>query len=288
MKKIDQFFEMVQLQKELDQKILKKTNQNFSFIEVLYNNLFAIGSEAQEIQNCFYWKHWTKESLEKRFDLLETPEHLLIEVVDILHFILQVFYNVSQNFSDKKIKDMVEKVLEKYTLEKEIIIDTTIHRKVLILVYDIQSILYEIIKEYEENEFKNLDKIFEMLKSFLAKFWTLATSLGFSFENVYNAYKKKNRLNHERQQKGYSQKKIDDSDNIELEKELKLKNVRQEKLPKPNPNAPLYVRLINWYFDYLQEKLPKPNPNAPVEKSVKKNKKNDIKIETKEDENEVY
>ena len=264
MSKVNEFFEMVQLQKELDQKILKKTNQSFSFIETLYNNLFAIGSEAQEIQNCFYWKHWTKESVEKRFDLLETPEHLLIEVVDILHFILQVFYNISQNYSDKKIKSMVEEVLQKYTIEKQIIIDTTIHRKILILVYDVQNILFEIIKEYENNEFKNSDKMFEMLKSFLAKFWSFATSLGFSFGDVYNAYKKKNKLNHERQQKGYSQKKENDNDNIELEKEIKLKNVRQEKLPKPNPNA-------------------------PVEKTNKrKSKKNETKNDIKEDENEVY
>jgi hypothetical protein len=68
-------------------------------LDILFDYHMALSSEIQELQNNFFWKHWSKESKEgKRFQLINpdqtagegTSQNVIVEVTDIIFFTVSI------------------------------------------------------------------------------------------------------------------------------------------------------------------------------------------------------
>jgi dimeric dUTPase (all-alpha-NTP-PPase superfamily) len=65
--------------------------------EWLYDLINCISNELEELRNCIYWKHWCKEAKDGRQFEIRDLENAKIEVVDILHFFLEMCLCLKMN-----------------------------------------------------------------------------------------------------------------------------------------------------------------------------------------------
>jgi dimeric dUTPase (all-alpha-NTP-PPase superfamily) len=153
------------MQNALDKRI--ETEHNLEGIPLLHKKILSLQVELGELANetrCF--KFWsTKEPSSK--------DIILEEYVDCLHFILSI--GIEKDFQDITLEvnhitcDLSEQFLSLYT---------TITNFVTLPSMD------------------NYLKVFQ-------EFLSLGKNLGFSVEDIENAYLYKNNINHERQDNGY-------------------------------------------------------------------------------------
>lgn len=155
---IEQLKELLQMQEELDEKILNGKDYP---VEQMKIALFVeLGELMNELPTKF--KHWKKSAKDNR-------ENALVEYVDALHFQLSLF-----NY-------------HKLTVSK--------------FLHDYDSLPYgrsEDINDCLLSCIKYCDNCMGLLALF-----NLGYILEFSWEEIYNTYKSKNKINHERQNNNY-------------------------------------------------------------------------------------
>lgn len=163
-KMINQLKELLEMQKVLDDSIFKAKGIEEYPLENMKIALFVeLGELMNELPTKF--KHWKSSAVDNR-------EKALVEYVDCLHFALSVTYH--QNLYNTN--DMMKKWHDYEELSKEA--DE----------YAITEILENIVTS-------RLTKLHHLL--------ILGNKLGFTWEEIYNAYIAKNKVNYERLKNGY-------------------------------------------------------------------------------------
>lgn len=156
---------LYELQKNLDDRI--REQHNLQGVSLLSKKTLALNVEIGELANetrCF--KYWSDKKASDRGRILE-------EYVDCLHFILAI--GIEKEYDDTPIElkgtdyDMTEQFLTLYI--------------------DINDFMVCSSKDHYITLFED--------------FLSFGKSLGFSAEDVEDAYVKKNNINHKRQDEGY-------------------------------------------------------------------------------------
>ncbi len=158
---------IVDMQKVLDGRILnehKKMEQ-----DTIRDRILALMVEIGELANetrCF--KYWSLKPMSRRSVILE-------EYVDGIHFIVSLGNTIGHNFSDESFK-----------------VDATC-----------SDPTQAFIKVFERiTNFAN-DIHVSNFTSLWNEYLGLGKLLGFSANDIYEAYKQKNEVNHDRQDSGY-------------------------------------------------------------------------------------
>ncbi|WP_291634424.1 dUTP diphosphatase [Clostridium sp.] len=156
---------LFQMQNDLDNRIL--TEHNLYGIPLLQKKILSLQVELGELANetrCF--KFWS-------IKLPSTKDVILEEYVDCLHFILSI--GLEKNFADITLNT-------KY-------ITCELSQQFLNLYVNISDFII----------CSSIDNYLNIFQNFLS----LGENLGFSKEDIENAYLYKNNINHERQDNGY-------------------------------------------------------------------------------------
>ncbi|KAB3531157.1 dUTP diphosphatase [Alkaliphilus serpentinus] len=153
------------IQKLLDQRIIDE--HQLQEVDLLPPKLLALQVELGELANetrCF--KYWSRKKPSPKQTILE-------EYVDCLHFILSVG---------------LEKGIENIQL--------TIEESSLTLVEEFKKVIQKTTEiERDQDE--------EVYRGLFSSFILLGNKLGFFWEEIVDAYLKKNEINHKRQEEGY-------------------------------------------------------------------------------------
>lgn len=156
---------LFQMQDTLDKRILAE--HNLAGIPLLRKKILSLQVELGELANetrCF--KFWSTKAP-------SSDDVILEEYVDCLHFILSI--GLEKKFQDITLND------------KNINIELS--EQFLNLYVNISDFI----------TCSSVDKYFNIFQNFLS----LGENLGFSKEDIQNAYLYKNNINHERQDNGY-------------------------------------------------------------------------------------
>ncbi|MEK6266598.1 MAG: dUTP diphosphatase [Clostridium sp.] len=156
---------LFQMQSTLDNRILAE--HNLEGMNLLHKKILSLQVELGELANetrCF--KFWSTKKPSSKDITLE-------EYVDCLHFILSI--GLEKNFTDITLDD------KQNTSE--------LFQQFLDIYVNISDFII----------YSSLDNYLTIFKNFLC----LGENLGFSKEDVQNAYFHKNNINHERQDNGY-------------------------------------------------------------------------------------
>ena len=156
---------LFQMQTTLDKRIL--TEHNLEDVQLLQKKILSLQVELGELANetrCF--KFWSTKKPSSKDIILE-------EYVDCLHFILSIGL-------EKKFDDVI--LNTKYNTSQ-------LFQQFLDLYVNISDFTVS-------SSFDNYIAVFE-------NFLCLGENLGFSNEDIQNAYLYKNNINHERQDNGY-------------------------------------------------------------------------------------
>lgn len=194
--------QMYEMQKQLDARIIRE--KGLEGQDLLPNTVLALQVEIGELANEWRgFKHWSNDReprFEKRsvafrdkqdgmgeaFEYVTYP--LLEEYVDCLHFFLSIARQLDLPADDLYIPDDVAGG------ETTILFTELLHNVGMIMGH-------EFLYEWPE-EFKKQQRHF--LRAALAIFYSLGEQrLGFTFEQISEAYVSKNAVNHERQTNGY-------------------------------------------------------------------------------------
>ena len=162
------WWEIVELQKKLDQSILTKVKLKKP--KIIIAKILALKVEVAELANeVRSFKFWSKKPKAKQDIICE-------EYVDGLHFLLSL--GLDLGFDLKIEKNNLQR------LEKE----------------DLNEVFLKIFKLisnfYDQQNFINYQKLFYFYLSFAAK-------LNLTFHSIYQSYLRKNHINHDRQKKNY-------------------------------------------------------------------------------------
>lgn len=162
---IEQLKEMLEMQKKLDASILEQRDIKEYPYENMRIALFVeLGELLNELPTKF--KHWKVSAVDNR-------DKALIEYVDCLHFALSIhnYYHVKidtdQFVSMHHYNRAFKETNEYYTI-------------------------YELLEKIASSKVITLHYVL-----------ALGYKLGFTWEEIYNAYKEKNKVNYERLESGY-------------------------------------------------------------------------------------
>lgn len=160
--------ELYEMQKKLDARI--EENKNLVGQDLTDYMILALQTEIGEAANEWrYFKVWSNDR--------EPREGLLVELVDCLHFILSIGYR--RGFEDVSLN----------THESEVKSDDT--------AFYLFNRLFSKVGDYF------IVRTIWNYKEITSTYIRLITSLGFTWEQICEAYLAKNRINHERQATGY-------------------------------------------------------------------------------------
>lgn len=167
------------MQEELDKHILEKHNLKMSKEELLDNTILALLVEVGELANttrCF--KHWsTKGMMDK--------EIVLDELADVLHFYLSIGNQIGEKYLDIGVESSWIYSTVNYALTFELLV--------------LYSHLGELGNEYSIGGV-DLEEVYQSVGDSIFK---VIDVLGFSDEEVEQAYLKKHEENYRRQREGY-------------------------------------------------------------------------------------
>jgi len=155
------------MQHELDRYIEREHGLNDE--NLIEKKILALLVELGELANetrCF--KFWSKKPPSEREDILE-------EFVDGVHFILSI--GLELGFSDREV------ALVSYEGNEDL--DRSFLK------------IYQLVNHFQQSQ---SGKDFEHM---LRQYFILGQTLGFSIDEIQEAYKKKNEVNFKRQQEGY-------------------------------------------------------------------------------------
>ncbi len=163
---IEQLKELLEMQRVLDASILAKQGIRLYPKELVQVALYVeLGELMNELPSCF--KYWKESKVDNR-------EKALIEYVDCLHFALSLANNRGKAFE----KDLsLNKDLYEYNEHKVASLSQMLINKLLVSI-----------------------TLYEGDLSFL---FGLGYKLGFTWDEIYKAYKKKNAINYERMKENY-------------------------------------------------------------------------------------
>lgn len=156
--------ELLEMQRVLDEAILKE--HGLVYNGAIANKMkIALFTELGELMNELptRFKHWKKTAVDNH-------EKALVEYVDALHFQMSLF-NCYESKIDEKIHNYDDE-------EESLFCD------------DILECLIKAVSFCDN-------------KTGLSYLFDLGKNLGFTWEEVYNAYKDKNQVNYERLKSGY-------------------------------------------------------------------------------------
>ena len=163
---INQLKELLEMQKVLDNNIFQEKGIKHYPKENMQIALFVeLGELMNELPTLF--KHWKSSAVDNR-------EKALVEYVDVLHFALSLTYSAGESFE----KD--------FALSPDIY-NYNSHEITLLAELPIHRLLKNII-QFEGN---------------LSYLFALGVKLGFTWEEIYTAYKEKNAVNYERLRNNY-------------------------------------------------------------------------------------
>jgi len=183
------------MQKKLDEKILERF-PHLRNEDLLPKKILALQVELGELCNCWRgFKFWSHDQVPRTRVLVNRttddigfknigPEHiknpLLEEYVDCLHFILSIGLELGiteiYNLSAKKDSDLIFMFMDVNELS------------IILMQYDIEG-----------NETYRSIAYIDMFEKFLG----LGEMLGFTWEQIEEAYMRKNAINHKRMESGY-------------------------------------------------------------------------------------
>ncbi|PEE36084.1 dUTP diphosphatase [Bacillus pseudomycoides] len=161
------------MQKVLDNRIVKE--HGLEGQNIFYNMILALQVEISELANetrCF--KHWSNKGPSEK-------EVILMEYVDGLHFIASLGNGIQFNPNEYSVK-LLDHNADVYTSST--------------LVSQFNNV-YETVSEFRATQ--SIEIYEELLYSYLG----LGKKLGFTFDEIEQAYYKKNEVNHQRQDNGY-------------------------------------------------------------------------------------
>ena len=152
------------MQRVLDENILNAKGITEYPLE---NMKIALFVELGELMNEFptKFKHWKSSAVDNR-------EKGLVEFVDCLHFALSI---TNEKVDFEKCKRFMKNYWE------------------LNSGWDTFDLLYEILYDLYEEVYADL----------ISDLFRVGNRLGFTWEEIYNAYKEKNKVNYERLKNGY-------------------------------------------------------------------------------------
>jgi dimeric dUTPase (all-alpha-NTP-PPase superfamily) len=164
---------MFELQKELDAKIIRE--KGLEGKDLLPNTVLALQVELGELANEWRgFKHWSADQ-EPR------TEKMLVEYVDCLHFILSIGL---QCYYDESIP--------------------ALKNKRNIYCHHCGDVISQFTKLIQiVGSFGTFEKSEGNYTRILMLFGGLGEKLGFTWEQIEQAYMDKNKINHERQANGY-------------------------------------------------------------------------------------
>lgn len=195
--------EMYEMQKQLDARIIRE--KGLEGQDLLPNTVLALQVEIAELANEWRgFKHWSNDreprtrvkdclgcsgcKSSEGCEICGGANPLLEEYVDCLHFFLSIARQLDLPADDLYIPDD--------TIEGE---TTVLFTE---LLHNVGMIMgHEFLYEWPE-DFKKQQRNF--FRGALAVFYSLGEQrLGFTFEQIADAYAAKNAVNHERQSNGY-------------------------------------------------------------------------------------
>lgn len=166
----EQLIELLKMQKELDESILKKRG----IAEYPESNIkVALFVELGEMMNEFpsRFKHWKKQPQDNRFQGL-------MEYVDALHFALSLLNRMEADPAE------VDEKLRNADIYKECS-DIKWNR--------LEMYLEAVSADLSTDDY--VDLLFDM--------FALGNEFGFTWEEIYQTYKAKNAINYQRLKNGY-------------------------------------------------------------------------------------
>ncbi|MEK4473317.1 dUTP diphosphatase [Paenibacillus sp. FSL R7-0048] len=193
---LEQMFEM---QKVLDARIIKE--KGLEGVDLLPNTILALQVEIGELANEWRgFKHWSKNQKPRTravrslgvddigVERGEAYNPLLEEYVDCLHFFLSIARQLKLPADDLYVwEDVVE-------AETAILFTDLLHNVGLILGDKLLATPPNDNAKFQREHFR----------SALFAFYSLGEQrLGFTFEQIAEAYAAKNKVNHDRQSNGY-------------------------------------------------------------------------------------
>lgn len=172
--------QMYEMQKELDARIIHE--KGLEGIDLLPNTVLALQVEIAELANEWRgFKHWSNYRDPRREKMLE-------EYVDCLHFLLSIARQLDLPPDDLYIPDDIVEG------ETSVLFTELLHNVGMI---NGQLFLYhkpENVRNHQREHFRGA----------LACFYGLGEQrLGFTFQQICEAYIAKNKVNHDRQKNGY-------------------------------------------------------------------------------------
>lgn len=163
---IDQLKELLEMQRVLDANIFSNKGIKEYPKENMQIALFVeLGELLNELPTLF--KHWKSSAVDNR-------EKALVEYVDCLHFALSLTNNEKESFNND------------LSLSPDIY-DYNSHKITLLSELPIHKLLKNIV-QFEGN---------------LSYLFGLGAKLGFTWDEIYTAYKDKNAINYDRLRGGY-------------------------------------------------------------------------------------
>lgn len=189
---------LLKMQKALDERILEEKGLNLSKFELFELTRTALIVEVSEATNVAeFFKHW-KDTRGNKADEGKTHEETLKEEFsDALHFLISMINQAMKgDFLNYDEKEQVDFLLETP-------------------MYDYQYIGERYALNFDKNGrtilFKNLVSEICISPSrsriagfsILIKFFNYAHSCGVTFDDLYDAYMAKNKINYERLESGY-------------------------------------------------------------------------------------
>lgn len=159
------FSQLFEIQRQLDKKILE--NHNLQGRKLINFKVLALQVELGELANetrCF--KYWSKKASSERAVILE-------EYVDCLHFILSIGLEI--DFTNITVKGE----LQEHSLSEQFL-----------------GLFNQISLFYQTQSKQNYKILFTL-------FLSLGNKIGFTMDEVEDAYMDKNKVNHQRQEQNY-------------------------------------------------------------------------------------
>lgn len=185
----DKILEMIKLQQSLnDQTAGVGWEAGYTKAGKLISWRRCIYMECAELIDSFAWKHW------KDISAPTNEENILIEIVDIWHFVLSLMlaqYSLNGEADPQKLAHDIVNSAGFATFCKEP--KNLANENVYEILNDIEKLIHEC------SGFKF--DIFEILHSY----FTLALKCGVNLNRLYKGYIGKNALNAFRQQNGYQE-----------------------------------------------------------------------------------
>ena len=175
---IEQLKELLEMQRKYDETVMNKYGYVYDDVIAEKNKtslIVELGEMMNEYQSKFkYWRECPHDCREKALE----------EYVDALHFMLSLF-----NYYSEKEEFIIDEEFHNYNNFSEEN-DELFECGNLYVVKEINRLLFFIF--YENSTEWGISYLFK-----------LGNLLGFKWEEIYNAYKKKNAVNYERLKNGY-------------------------------------------------------------------------------------